>query len=79
MSLVFKQMDKDGGAESELQDTNKPEFHDIFMTDAIALIGYIYDYAKSRKIPAADFEMIIMRSYIKTMKLKEGPMPENLK
>ena len=49
------------------------------MTDAIALIGYIYDYAKSRNIPAADFEMIIMRSYIKTMKLKEGPMPENLK
>jgi len=72
--LLMSEMGRDGKVVEESQQ----EFRDIFVTDSIALIGYIYDYAKLRNISANEFEKIIMRSYKKTMQAKDEAMPKNL-
>ena len=43
---------------------------DSFVTDIIELICILYKLAKLQKIPANDFEKIIIRSYTKAMNLK---------
>ena len=48
------------------------------MTDAISLIGMIYECARVKNIAAIDFESIVMRSYEKTMHLKNSSMPSSL-
>jgi len=48
------------------------------MTDAVELIGLIYKLAKLKDIPASDFEQIITRSYMKTIKLHAGEEVPNL-
>ena len=56
----------------------KSEVRDVFMSDAISLIGMIYECAKAKNIPAQDFEAIVMQGYEKTIHMKNNRMPSSL-